>query len=151
MGIVGRANQRSNARIEEHFIRNQHAKFEPKRKRFGLPIFLPKIQMVVHFLSLSKPPPLCFSSSCLTLLIFPFLIFLNSKLWDFAHWSSPLKMIGWTHPSHVVGSTKPTLGLQASNFSLGKHLIDMFDPFSLVCVSPNKIALIQDPHESNDI
>ena len=64
------------ARIEEHLTRNQQAKFEQKRTRFGFPIFLPKIQTLTPFLSLSKPSPLSFSKllleTILTTLIFIF-------------------------------------------------------------------------------
>ena len=115
-----------------------HVKFEPKPTLFGLPSCKKDQNLNPFFLSLK--------------IVVPFFLYLlpntNKKTgtpyltsfffiqtMGFAHWSSPL--MGGPNksplPPHVMGLTNSSLYLQASNFSLGKHLVNMFDPFLLVC------------------
>ena len=117
-----------------------HVKFELKPTLFGLPSCKKDQNLNPFFLSLKIVVPsflylLPDTSKKIGTPYLTFFFFFIQTM-GFAHWSSPL--MGGPNksppPPHVVGLTKSALYLQAFSFSLGKHLVNMFDPFLLVCI-----------------
>ena len=88
------------------------------------------------FLSLNPSPLLSPYFKTVALESQAALAFLIYKIWALLIRPKPT----WGEPNkspiapHIVGSTKLTLCLQAFAFSLSKHLVNMSDPFSLVCI-----------------
>ena len=129
--------------IEDHLARSHHVKVEPKLTLFDLPS-CKIIKTLTSFFLLLKTLFPCFFSSLFgccpnhqqvsLFVVFYLFIYSNNGLFPLVQ---PTQRGGPNKsppPPHVVGSTKSALCLQASSFSLGKHLVNMSDPFSLVCI-----------------